>query len=91
MKILLGFVICFLAPAFVLAAVHGPLHLTNNPGAVALFLAGVAFGLCLLALILAGGLRLATGAIFVRTWWPSLISIVVLMMIALFLIEVTVP
>lgn len=91
MKVLLGFAICLLAIAFVLAAVHGPLHLTNNPGAVAIFLAGVAFGLCLLALIVTGGLRLATRAPFARTWWPSLMSIVVLAMIALFLIEMTGP
>lgn len=69
--------------------VHGPGHLAHNTWAVAVFLAGAAAGLCLLALAVSGGLKLATQAAIARTWWPSLLAIIVLSMAAFYLLEVT--
>lgn len=87
MKLVLSFVVCVAAVVLALAASHGPAHLLINPGSVAIFLVGSALGLCCMALIVTGGLRLATGASFQQTWWPSLLLIAVLAALALYLIE----
>lgn len=89
LKFLLGFVVCVLAFAGVLALVHGPMHLTNNPTSVAAVLASGAIGLCLLTLIVAGVLKRSTGRTIARSWWPTLLSITVLSMITLYVLEVT--
>lgn len=89
LKFLLGFVMCALALAGVLALVHGPGHLSTNPVAVTLVLGGVAFCLCSLALIFSSALKLATGRSIARSWWLSLMAVTLLAVIGLYLLEVT--
>jgi multisubunit Na+/H+ antiporter MnhC subunit len=88
-KFFLGVLICGLATAAVLSLVHGPMHLTQNPLAVAAVLGAIAIGLCILSLIVSGGLKLVTGTTVARSWWPSLVSVTVLAMIGLYVIEVS--
>jgi hypothetical protein len=89
LRFILGFAVCIFAVGSGLVAAHGPAHLLVNPGSVVAFLTGSAIGLCSIALLITGGLRLANGTPLARTWWPSLALTAVLAALALYLIEVT--
>jgi hypothetical protein len=89
LKFLLGAVMSVLAPAAVLALVHGPMHLVRTPLAAAAVLGGIAIGLCILSLIVSGVLKLITGTDIARSWWPSHVSVTILAMIGLYVIEVS--